>query len=194
MATLAQARILGGIGSILVLLSVVPEAGIFIGLIGFILILIAARYISDEVADRSIFNNALIAVILIFAGAIVGAAVVFAYLLRFLGGVLISPPPDPSELIGPGIFSLLAAIFAALVLIWIFFIASAIFLRRSYRAIASQLNIGMFDTVALLYLIGAVLSIVLVGFVIIYISQILQVVAFFSIPERVSQSVRVRTG
>lgn len=185
---------LGGIGSILVLLSVVPQAGIFLGLIGFILILVAVRSISDEVADRSIFNNALIAVILIFAGAIVGAAVVFAYLLRFIGGVLISPPPDPSGLIGPGIFSLFAAIFAALVLIWIFYIASAIFLRRSYRTIASRLNTGMFDTVALLYLIGAVLTIVLVGFVIIYISQILQVVAFFSIPERVSQSVRVQTG
>jgi len=42
----------------------------------------------------------------------------------------------------------------------------------------------MFRTTGLLFLIGAATLIVLVGFVILFIAAILQVVAFFSIPEQ----------
>jgi len=47
----------------------------------------------------------------------------------------------------------------------------------------------MFRTTGLLFLIGAATLIVLVGFVILFIAAILQIVAFFSIPEQLpSQS------
>ena len=192
MGSLAQARILGGAGSVLILLSIVPQAGMVLGLVGFILVLLAVKYISDEMADRSIFNNMLIAVVLTIAGIVVGTIFVFAGLFTFFGELIVNP--SARAFIGPRVFSFLATLFAALIIIWIFYIVSAIFLRKSYRTIASELNIGMFDTVALLYLIGAVLSIVLVGFIIIYVAEILQVAAFSSISEKAVQPVPVQTA
>jgi uncharacterized membrane protein len=41
----------------------------------------------------------------------------------------------------------------------------------------------MFNTTALLYLIGAATTIVVIGFVILLVAEILQIVAFFSLPE-----------
>jgi hypothetical protein len=67
---------------------------------------------------------------------------------------------------------------------WIFTIISAIFLKRSYEKISQRLNVNAFATAGLLYLIGAALTIVLVGFLILLIALIFQVVAYFSIQDR----------
>ena len=65
---------------------------------------------------------------------------------------------------------------------WIISIISAFFIRKSFNAVASALNVGMFSTAALLYLIGAFLVIVFIGAIVIFIAEILQIVAFFQIP------------
>jgi len=189
MGSLAQAKALGGVGSILVILAVVPYAGFILGIVGFILVLIAVKYISDAVGDKSIFNNMLISVILAILGIAVGAAVLFASLFpffttpRFFEGEF-----EPAAVMGPAFLNFIFTIILGLALIWIFYIISAVFLRRSFNTIASSLNVGMFSTAALLYLIGAVLVVIMVGFVVIFVAEILQAVAFFSIPEQTSSS------
>jgi len=55
--------------------------------------------------------------------------------------------------------------------------------RRTQNSVASSLNIGLFSTEALINLIGSVLTVVLIGFIIIFIADIIQIIAFFSIPE-----------
>jgi len=60
----SEARTLGGVGAILVLLSFVPSIGALLGLVGFVMILFAVKYISDDFKDGTIFNNMLYAVIL----------------------------------------------------------------------------------------------------------------------------------
>lgn len=182
MSSLAQARTLGEIGSILILLTIIPYAGGAIGLVGLILILVSVKYISDVLADRSIFNNMLISVILAIVGLVIGIAFAVAIFLSFFRGF--TAPLEPSMFMHPRFFT---AFFVALVPIWIFYIISAIFLKRSYDTIASKLNIGMFRSAALIYLIGAILVIVFVGFIIVFIAEILQAIAFFSIPEQAPQ-------
>ncbi len=184
MNSLAHARTLGGVGSIFILLSIVPCIGVVLFIAGFILVLVAVKYISDAVADKTIFNNMLIAVILAIGGMVAGVAVAVASLFPFF--IEFRPLYSPSMFIEPG-WSIFATLIIALVILWVFYIVSAIFLRRSYSTIASKLNISMFDTAALLYLIGAVLAIVLVGFIVIYVAEILQTVAFFSIVEKAQQ-------
>jgi uncharacterized membrane protein len=188
MALLSQAKTLGGIGSILVLLTLVPYVGVVLGIVGFILILIAVKYVSDSVGNRSIFNNMIISVILSIVGIIVGGLVVFASIFRYIGmgslsgfpwGPNSSPPPLTGDMIG-----FIMSIITGLLLIWIFLLISAIFLRMSYNSIAAKLNVGMFRTTGLIYLIGAALTIVLVGLVLILVAEILQIIAFFSIPEQ----------
>lgn len=185
MNSLAQAKTLGGIGSILILLGIVPFAGIVLFIVGFIMILMAVKHISESVGDKTIFNNMLIAVILVIMGIVGGFAVlilgrVFTYFMQY------RQPYNP-WMMEPRMYPYITAIIVALVIVWIFYIASAIFLRKSYTTVAARLNISMFDTAAVLYLIGAVLSIVLVGFIVIYVAYILQTVAFFSIAEKTQQ-------
>lgn len=176
MAALEQARILGGIGSILMLLAIVPLAGPILAIIGFILVLIAIKHISDHTGDRSIFNNYLIAVIVGVIAMVVGAVMGFAGLFGGFGLMGAGAPMI-------GLTGMLLSMIAVLAVIWILEVIAAIFIRRSFTSIASALNVKMFSTAALLYLIGAILIIAFgVGGIILLVALILQVIAFFRIP------------
>ncbi len=167
------------------LLGLVPFAGVVLFIVGFILVLIAVKYISENAEDKKIFNNMLIAVILAIVGIIAGFAVLVAGRV-FTTAMEFRQPYNPMVM-EPRMYPFFAAIAIALVVVWVFSIVSAVFLRKSYTEIATKINIKMFDTAALLYLIGAVLAIVLVGFIVIYVAEILQTVAFFSIAEKPQQ-------
>jgi uncharacterized membrane protein len=161
LATLSQARTLGGIGAILVFIP-------FVSVIGYILIIIAVKDIADYLQDRSIFNNVLIAAVAGIIGAIAGAVVIVGVVTTaFVLGV--------SSFLG---------IVTGLLIVWVFLIASAIFLRRAYATIAERLGVGLFRTAATLYLVGAALTIVFVGFILLFIAEILQAISYFSIPEQ----------
>lgn len=162
----------------LVLLMVVPTAGIVLAIVGWIMTLIAVKYLSDVLNDRSIFNNILIAVILGIVGIVVGGLVVFGTVLRFMGLQNIGTGSPPSN-----VFGLVAGVIAGLAVVWIVFIVAAVFQRKSYNVVSKRLNVGWFGTAALIYLIGAALVIVIIGFLLLLVAQILFVVAFFSIPE-----------
>jgi|YelNatPaOPRAMG01_1025707.scaffolds.fasta_scaffold08322_14 uncharacterized membrane protein len=182
MSSLAQAKALGGIGSILIVLTALPSVGWLVGLIGFILVLVAVKYISDEVRDPSVFNNMLISVLAGIAGIVVGAAFVLAELFTItsiMSGVGGPGGFEPSSLLG-----IVGPVMLGLAMIWVAFIVSAVFLKKSYDNIALKLNVGLFRTTALLYLIGAATLIILVGFIVLLVAVILQIVAFFSIQEQ----------
>jgi uncharacterized membrane protein len=182
MASLGQAKTLGGVGSILVLLTPIPYAGPALAIAGFIMILVAVKYIADVVGDRKIFNDMIIAVVLAIVGIAVFAILVVGaiYSLIGLGSYSYTPGTAPPS----GFTAAIAAIIIGLVVIWVFYLVSSIFLKRSYDTIATRLNVGTFHTAGLLYLIGAATTIIFVGFIIVFVAQILQIVAFFSVPEQ----------
>ncbi len=163
MSKLGDAKTLGGIGSILLL---VPGVNI----IGYILILIATKYVSDELGDKSIFDNMLYAVIAGIVGAAAGAFII-------LTGAVFSAVTFAT--------SAIAGIVVGLAIAWIALIVSAMFIRRAYDTMATRLNIGTFRTAGMLYFIGAILIIVLVGFLLLFVAAILQIIAFFAIPDMV---------
>jgi uncharacterized membrane protein len=186
-ATLAQARTMGGVGSILVLLSFVPYVGFILGLAGFVMVLLAVKQISEVVRDREIFNNVLMAVILQIVGSAISAFVVIGGLLSTF---MMAPLESPFDgFVGPGMFgvgaalAVLGTLIVGLVVMWVVLIISARFLRKGYDGIATKTGTETFRSVGRWYYYGAWLSIVLVGFVLIMIAAILQIVAFFSLPE-----------
>ena len=65
MATLSQAKTLGGVGSILIFIP-------FVSIVGYILIIVAVKDISDDLQDKSIFRNVVIAAATGIVGAIAG--------------------------------------------------------------------------------------------------------------------------
>jgi len=185
LASLGQAKSLGGVGAILVLIAgFIPSAGFVVAIIGFILILIAVKYVSDALNDRTIFNNMTIAVILAIVGFVAFFVAVVGAIYSFigLGGFSSFTPGNPPS---TNFIALITSIIIGAVIAWVFFLVGSIFLKRSYDTVATRLNIGMFHTTGLLYLIGAALTIVFgIGLIIVFIAEILQIVAFFSIPEQ----------
>jgi uncharacterized membrane protein len=183
----SNAKTLGGIGSILVLLTIFPTVGWILGIVGFVMILVAVKYIADSVKEQKIFNSMITAVVTSILGIAVGSLVVLATVLSaFSHGYFSSAYPfTPSAAVTLAQWIIFGTeIGVGLFAAWILFVVSAIFLRRSYNAIGSKLNVHMFSTAGLLYLIGAATTVVGVGFLILFVAEILTAVAFFSIPER----------
>ncbi len=192
MASLSQAKTLGGIGSILLLLAAVPTVGFILAIVGLILILIAVKYISDVVQDSSIFRDIVIGIGIAIAGLIVFGLIVFSAVIKFVGSLAgltslttlttLTTSTGVSSL-PPGLVGFVETVLAGIAVLWLLFIASSVFVRMSYKKVAQRLNVGLFGTAALLYLIGAILTVVLIGLVIILVAEILLIIAFFSIPE-----------
>lgn len=161
MGRLSDAKIIGGIGSIL---EIIP----FLSVVGYILVLISIKFVSDEVHDSGIFTDMLIAVVAGIVGVAAGGfiLVVAGLFTAFTGG-----------------FGAFFGVLGILVVVWLALIISSIFVRRAYDKTASRLNIGTFRTAGTLYFIGALLTIILVGFIILFVAYIVQIVAFFSIQE-----------
>jgi uncharacterized membrane protein len=139
------------------------------------------------VRDREIFNNVLMAVILQIVGSAISAFVVIGGLLSTF---MMAPLESPFDgFVGPGMFgvgaalAVLGTLIVGLVVMWVVLIISARFLRKGYDGIATKTGTETFRSVGRWYYYGAWLSIVLVGFVLIMIAAILQIVAFFSLPE-----------
>src|SRR5688572_23711526 len=91
-ASLREAKTYGGLGSIFLLLSVVPYAGLILGIAGLILVLLAVMRIAEFVGDRSIRTNMIRGVVLAVAGLAVGSLIVSATIWRFAGLGFMSGP------------------------------------------------------------------------------------------------------
>lgn len=187
MPSLSQAKTLGEVGAILVLLTAVPSVGALLGIIGFILLLVAIRDISEILSDRAIFRNMLIAVGLAIVAIVIGVLVVVGSVLRFVGlnSLNVGPNFNPSTVPTGDWLALIGSILIGLAVVWVVMLVSSVYVRRSYSEMAKGLKVGTFDTAGLLYLIGAATTIILVGFVLLLVAQVLVVVAFFSIQEGV---------
>lgn len=191
MASLSEAKIYGGIGSLLLLIggiagTFIPFGSIALPIVGLILVLIAVKYVADVVRRPEIFTNYIIFFVLAVIALIVLAGFVLGALFAFIGfgGTGFEFIETPTE---GDIFAIFAAIILGLVLAWVIYIIAAIFYKRSFDVISSTLGVGIFRTTALIFLIGAVLMVIGIGLIVILIAGILQIVAFFSIPEQAPQ-------
>jgi uncharacterized membrane protein len=177
MGSLRDAKTYGGIGSILPLVAfLIPSFGWVLSIVGFILVLLAVKYISEAVHDNVIFTYVLYAVIAGILAVLVIGFVVAAALALALAGITAGVSAD--------FLGLVVGAIAGLAAVWVLAIVGAYFLRKAFGRIATSLNVGLFKTTGLLYLIGAATTIVLVGFIILFVALILQIVCFFSIPEQ----------
>lgn len=145
MGDLRDAKILGGVGSILML---------FAPVIGLVFVLIAAKYISDVTNDDSIFNSVLYAAIFGIIGYFVTS--------------FVFPFVDSSKFF----------------ITILFLIPEAIFLSIGLIKIADAINADNFRRTSTLFLIGAILSIIEIGFIIIFIAELFMIIAFFSLPDQ----------
>jgi len=197
--TLQSNKTLGGVGALLMVISscsgfVVGGFSSVLGLVGLILVLIAVKGLSDHYKEPSIFNNSLYGVILSIVGGVVFVAALFVTAVSFfknvLGVELSTAFSDPTAfsniewteaMILDNLLDHVAAIVGSFVALFIFVVVAAIFYRKSLTTLAEKTGVGLFGTTGLLLLIGAVLTIILIGFLLIWVAEILLTVAFFQI-------------
>ena len=134
MPTISQAKTYGGVGSILVLLAFIPTVGWILSVIGFILTLLAVKYISDDLHDNTIFNNMIIAVVISIIAFIVVGVIVAASLFGFIGF------GRAAGFVAPALGVFIVSLIAGLAVGWILLVVSSYFLRKAYNTIAARLE------------------------------------------------------
>jgi uncharacterized membrane protein len=191
MSNLSNAKLLGGIGALLSLIGwlLSTSFGSIVGIIGLIMVFIAIKNISDETKDKSIFDNYLYFFICSLI-AIVAIAVIMVYSVFTTIDVF---NPDQIQEMVEGITdfasfwevfgNLVTGCIAALLIGWVLLIIGTLFLRRSFNSIAEHTKVDLFRTTGFVYFIGAITMIILIGFLIIIIAKIMEIIAFFSIPD-----------
>jgi uncharacterized membrane protein len=95
--------------------------------------------------------------------------------------------PNVSNISFSDIVPLLEGLLSVFLVLWIFVIIWAFFARRSLKMLATKSSVGLFSTTALLLLLGAVLTIILIGFLLMWIGVLLMAIAFFQIRPQAEQ-------
>jgi uncharacterized membrane protein len=196
--TLETNKTMGGIGALLMVIS--PFAGFgggmftgLLGLVGLILVLIAMKGLADHYNESGIFNNTLYGVILTIVGAVVFAGTVIVAMAGFLSDLNLdwaTLSTDPSAIQNMDwtqftnfefIWSHIATVLIGLLVLFVFVVISSIFYKKSLDSLSKKTNVGLFGTTGLILLLGAVLTIIAVGFILIWVAGIMLTIAFFSI-------------
>jgi len=203
--TLESSKNLSGVGALLIVIGslglMVPYAGI-LTLIGLILLLIGLKRLADYYHEGGIFSNALYSIILEIVGVVIAVAMIIVTAVAALTslGINLSNVTDwatfGTELANrltnfadfSALWTLIGAVIAALIVLYVFVIIAAIFFRRSLNSLSAKTGVGLFGTAGILVLIGAVLTIVLIGLLLIWIAWILVAVAFFQIKTQTAQA------
>jgi uncharacterized membrane protein len=167
-------KILAGVGALLVAVgSLIPFTGAIgiVAIVGIILVLIGVRGLADGFKEYSIFRNTLYGFIFEVIAFLCGVAAFASLALGFLGFPFFIR-------LGFGLDIFIAIVL--LILVFIFFVLGAVFFRQAFGVLADKSGEGLFRTGGLLLVLGAVLTIILVGFVLLFVAWILVAVGFFS--------------
>ncbi len=154
-----RVKLLGGIGSILIILSWLPYIGALLGLAGVILVSIAFKALSDLDNSKELFKNWLIALVIIVLGS-------------FVGGLLVGlgMANNSTFFIAVGVA---AAIASSAVYGWL--------LSKVFSAIYELTGEQSFKWAAKMFFWGAILSVVLIGGILYFVGWILSAIGFFSL-------------
>ncbi|MGD0203843.1 MAG: DUF996 domain-containing protein [Candidatus Bathyarchaeia archaeon] len=208
--SLESSKNLGGIGAILILVGSLVTSYTFgiVDLIGVILVFIALNGLANYYHERGIFTNAIYSFVAGIVGVVAAAAaalyIIFdtTILTNFLKNLyptwngswstissLRGLTPNTSNITTSDVTSILGAVFLVLVVLWVFAIVAAFFARRSLKTLSAKASVGLFSTAALLLIIGAFLTIIFIGAILMWVAALLIAIAFFQIKPQPEQPV-----
>lgn len=172
-------------GAILLLLGMVPYVGWILGIIGVVLFLRGVKELSQYYNDEEIYQNAWTGVkhyivALIAAGVAVTALVIgiaSATGFTFTGDFLLTAG------FGVGLIAFLGGIVVA----FIFYILATSHLKKTFEILADKTGETSLATAGTLLWIGAILTIIVVGLVLILVGWIYATIGLFSMRPRQQQ-------
>jgi uncharacterized membrane protein len=170
-----------------------------LSLIGIILLLIGLKGLANFYKEEGIFNNSLYSILIAIGGCVVGVGVIVVSAVSALADLGIdwanmedwgNVGTDVGTVFADFDFSaiatLLGALLAGIIILFVTMIISMYFLRKSMNQLSTKSGIGLFGTAGLLMLIGAVIPVI--GLLIIWIGYILATVAFFQMKKENSHT------
>ncbi len=166
---LKEVKYLGGIGAILNLVSY--AVGGILAIVGYILILIALNKISKIFNDDEVFKKYLYGIVLWIVAVLIA---IFAVGISFISLSFSS--------LDYGLTAV-SSFLIGIMLFYILLVIGSYFIKKSYEKVSYYTGVDSFRICGLLYFIGTILLIVIVGVVVIIIAQILEIVAYFSLPD-----------
>jgi uncharacterized membrane protein len=166
MSTIESSKTMALIGAILLILTPVPYGiGIVLGIIGIVLLLSAIKGFSSYYQDPAMYDKAVkglvdyIIAVIAFGVALIGLILSFTVLLIFVG---------------------LPLLIIGLIVAFIFYIRAAGHLRSMFNDLAQKTGEHSFETAGYLLWLGAILTIILIGGIIILIAWIFAFIGFIS--------------
>jgi uncharacterized membrane protein len=169
-------KTMAGVGSVLLLLSMVPYAGWVLGIVGIVLLMKSMREFADYYHDESIYQNAWTGIkyyiVAIVAIAVAGTALVLgiASATAFTFNIF-----TLTAGFGVGLIACLAGLVTA----FVFYVLAASHLRKTLNTISAKSGDQSLSTAGTLLWVGSILTIIGVGLVLIFISWIFAVIGFF---------------
>lgn len=173
-------KLLGGISYIAIIVfsifsSFVPFIGI-LSLVAAICVLIAFIQGGNQVGRPDVKQNIIIGIVLYIVAKI---------LFIFVVGAGLAAVVASSN--GQGFAALGTGVIVGGIIGWILFIVGAWFWYKASTALGEGSNTGLFKTGGLVIFIGAILTIIGIGFIVMWVGEILQATAFFTVPEKSSR-------
>jgi|GEM_PF-452697 len=192
-------KMLGGIGSILILLGWMTGVGILFGIVGAVLWLVSMYQLSNILGKPTIFQKALIGFILNVAGMVIAFApfaltMVITFPFGLLAKILLfnlttdetlDVTLDISEL-GFGALIVITVALIAIIVAYAIFVFGFYLQKQAYETLAQATAHNLFKIAGLLMFIGAITTILFgLGLLLIIVGYIVLTVAFFTAPNEV---------
>jgi uncharacterized membrane protein len=178
-------------GSVLLLLGLIPTIGWVLGIVGIVLLLRATKELSYYYQDESIHQNAwiglkyyIVALIALAVGTGIGIAS-FATAGLFVGATFAFTAGTAAGIL---------AILAGLAVAFVFYLLAAIHLKKSYDTLAQKSSESSFNTASTLLFIGAILTIIGIGVILILISWIFVIIGFSTMKPKDYQPYNAQTN
>jgi Predicted membrane protein len=193
---------LGGIGSILILLGWMTGVGILFGIVGVVLWLISMYQLSNILGKPTIFQKVLIGFILNIAGMVIAfapfaltmviafpfgllAKILFLFLFNLTRDETLDITLDTSGL-GFGALIVITVALIAIMVAYAIFVFGFYLQKQAYEILAQATAHNLFKTAGLLMFIGAITTILFgLGLLLIIVGYIVLPIAFFTAPNEV---------
>ena len=183
--SLEYSKTLAGEGAILLLLSLVPYAGWILGIIGVILLLRGMKELSNYYQDEEIYKNTLTGVKYYIIALVAAAVAIAAITIGIASATGFTFTTGFVPTVGFGI-SLIASL-AGLIVAFVFYVLATMHLRKTFNTLAQKSGEASFATAGTLLWVGALLTIILVGLMLILIGWIFATIGFFTMKPQQQQ-------
>jgi uncharacterized membrane protein len=184
---------LAGIGAILLFVGILPYVNTYfvLPLAGLILLLIGLKGLSEYYNEAGIFNNALYGTIAAIVGIVIVGAIAIVALLGLFNVIYpswngdwttlssIVSQIDVNNITFSQISPYIGLFLLDYVLLFAFALVFGFLYRKSMNLLSTKSGVGLFGATGTVMLVGGVLTIVLIGYLLLWIAMLLFAIALF---------------